>query len=74
MTFAAPSSLYWSLFGAPARAAFLQAYGAVAPETLMRARVLALFLCATLAAYAADEGMVALQGEAVRGLERTVAE
>jgi hypothetical protein len=39
----------------------------------MRARVLALFLCAALAVYAHHEGMRSVEREAVEGLWRTSA-
>jgi hypothetical protein len=62
----------WSLLPPAGREAFLAEYGAVAEQTLLRARVLALFLCATLAVYARERGMVALEREARAGLERTL--
>jgi aminoglycoside phosphotransferase (APT) family kinase protein len=62
-------SLVWSLL--PDRREFLAAYGPVSEEQLLRARVLSLFLCATLAQYAHHEGMRALEAEALAGLERT---
>ena len=52
--------LYWGYLPPPAARAFLDAYGPVDDEQLLRARVLAVFLCATLAEYAADLGMPAL--------------
>jgi aminoglycoside phosphotransferase (APT) family kinase protein len=61
--------LVWCLL--PSRDDFLAAYGPVSDDQLLRARVLALFLCAVLALYAAHEGMVALRDEALAGLERT---
>ena len=63
-------SLYWSLLPPPARPAFLDAYGAVTPEQLVRARVLAVFLSAVLAVYARHERMPALEREAVAGVLR----
>lgn len=41
-------------------------------DALLRARVLALFLCAALAAYARDERMASLEREARAGLERAL--
>jgi hypothetical protein len=38
------------------RVQFLDAYGEVSPEQPLSARVLAWFMCATLAVYAAEEG------------------
>jgi aminoglycoside phosphotransferase (APT) family kinase protein len=64
--------LYWSLFTPPARTAFRAAYGLVSEETLLRARALALFFDATLAAYAADKAMPELAHECLRGLERAL--
>jgi aminoglycoside phosphotransferase (APT) family kinase protein len=65
-------SLYWSLFPPAGRTAFLEAYGLVEEHTLIRARVLALFLCARLAVYAHAEGLSDLEREAIGGLQRTV--
>ena len=60
---------YRSLFDDAARGAFRTAYGPLSDATLARARVLAVFFDATLAAYAHDTGMVDLEREALRGLE-----
>ena len=67
-------SLYWSQLDAPARAAFRQAYGTerLTPARLLRARVLALFLDAALAAYAHDTASAALLRTTLDGLERTL--
>jgi len=46
------------------------AYGPVTDEQLLRARVLALFLCAVLALYGDHEGMPALRDEALAALDR----
>ena len=46
------------------------AYGPMTTELLLRARVLALFLCAALAVYAHNEGMNNLKREAIEGLAR----
>jgi aminoglycoside phosphotransferase (APT) family kinase protein len=64
--------LVWSFLPPAARAAFLAAYGTVRDDQLVRARVLALFLCGSLAVYAHHEGMDELEQEALAGLERTV--
>jgi aminoglycoside phosphotransferase (APT) family kinase protein len=64
--------LYWSLFGAGARAAFRAAYGPLTDDTLTRARVLALFFDATLAVYAHDRGMNDLESQALQGLNQTL--
>jgi aminoglycoside phosphotransferase (APT) family kinase protein len=65
--------LIWSALPADARAEFLAAYGPVTGEQLLRARVLAVFLCATLALYARHEGLPNLQREAIGGLDRAAA-
>jgi aminoglycoside phosphotransferase (APT) family kinase protein len=66
-------SLYWSYFPPPAREAFLETYGPVSEEQLLRARVLALNLCAILARYGAAEGNDAVRDEALAGLDRAAA-
>jgi aminoglycoside phosphotransferase (APT) family kinase protein len=53
-----------------ARPAFFAAYGPVDEASLLRARVLALFLSAVLARYARDVGNAALEREAVSSLDR----
>lgn len=63
--------LFWCVLPPAARREFLTAYGAVSEEQLLRARVLSLFLCATLAVYGHSEGMKSLTLEAVAGLDRT---
>jgi aminoglycoside phosphotransferase (APT) family kinase protein len=67
-------ALYWSQLDGPARAAFRDGYGArlLTPARLLRARVLALFLDAALAAYAHDTGNDALLRTTLDGLERTL--
>ena len=56
-----------------ARPAFFDAYAPVGDETVLRARVLALFLSAALAEYAAAEGNRDLLRESVAGLGRALA-
>ena len=63
--------LVWALL--PNRDDFLAAYGPVTEDQLLRARVLALFLCAVLALYAHHEGMHALEAESLAGLDRAAA-
>jgi aminoglycoside phosphotransferase (APT) family kinase protein len=64
--------LYWSFVPPAARGAFLGEYGPVAEHSLLRGRVLALFLNAILARYGRDEGAAAVAAEAVASLERAV--
>lgn len=65
--------LYWSHFPPAARDAFLDAYGPVTDEQLLRARVLAFSLCAALAAYGRDTGHRAVLDDALAGLRRAAA-
>jgi len=65
-------SLFWSLLPPAGRDAFLAAYGPVEEDGLLRARILAICLCALLATYAHATGMVDLEHEALTGLERTL--
>jgi aminoglycoside phosphotransferase (APT) family kinase protein len=60
--------LYWCLLPPAGRTAFLDAYGPVEEEQLLRARVLSLMICAVLA-YSSDGRRA---DEAVAGLERTL--
>jgi aminoglycoside phosphotransferase (APT) family kinase protein len=64
-------SILWSHI--PNRDDFLAAYGPVSDEQLLRARVLALFLCAAIALSAHDQGQHAVASEAVAGLARAAA-
>ena len=64
--------LLWSFVPPHGRAAFLDAYGPVNEAQLLRARVLAIQLCAVLARYGRLEGMAGVEGEAVAGLERAL--
>jgi aminoglycoside phosphotransferase (APT) family kinase protein len=66
--------LYWCFFAPAARASFLGAYGPVSEEQLLRARVLALFMCGILLIYGTQEGFARIEAEARAGLERTLAE
>jgi aminoglycoside phosphotransferase (APT) family kinase protein len=65
--------LYWCYLPPAARPAFLDGYPATG-EQLLRARVLALFLCGSLGVYGCHEGMPGLVRECVAGLERTLSE
>ncbi|HET8587876.1 MAG TPA: phosphotransferase [Candidatus Limnocylindria bacterium] len=63
---------YWSVLPRSARRKFVAAYGPISSAALLRARVLALFLSATLALYADTEELPALALEALAGVERTL--
>jgi len=63
----------WSFLPPAGRPAFLEAYGPVSDEQLLRARVLALSLSAALAVYARAEGLPSVEREAREGLTRTLA-
>jgi len=65
--------LVWSVLDSGDRAVFLDAYGPVSDEQLVRARVLALSLSAALAWYGRENGMASVEGEALAGLERASA-
>jgi aminoglycoside phosphotransferase (APT) family kinase protein len=65
-------SLAWSALPPAGREAFFAAYGAAGEESLLRARVLALFLSATLARYARATGMAELERESLAGVERAL--
>lgn len=65
------SIVYAALVG-EARSAFFDAYGPIDALTELRARVLAVFLAATLLLYAADVGFGGLGKESRRSLERAV--
>lgn len=67
-------SLAYGGFAGAARKALLSAYGPVGAERELRARVLAVFLCATLAEYAAETGRERLLDEALAGLGRAAAD
>jgi aminoglycoside phosphotransferase (APT) family kinase protein len=66
--------LYWAALPPEGRAEFLEVYGTVTEEQLLRARVLSLFLCGVLAAYGEHEGRPSLKRAAIAGLARTSAE
>jgi aminoglycoside phosphotransferase (APT) family kinase protein len=61
-------ALAYAAFSGRARAAFFAAYGSVTGDCEMRARVLAVYLSATLAEYAADAGNELLLRETLQGL------
>ena len=66
-------SLLWSFFPPDGRDAFLEVYGLLGEDQLVRARVLAVCLCATLALYGHHEAMPGVKREALEGLDRAVA-
>jgi aminoglycoside phosphotransferase (APT) family kinase protein len=63
--------LFWCALPPAGRDLFLGAYGPLSEEQLLRARVVALFLCALLAVYGRHEGMETLERSAIAGLGRT---
>jgi aminoglycoside phosphotransferase (APT) family kinase protein len=65
-------SMFWSFVPTEGRQAFLEAYGAVTSDQLLRARVVALSLGAALAAYGHVERNRAVEREALTGLERAM--
>lgn len=62
--------LFWSFVPVAGRQAFLDAYGPVSDDQLLRARIVALSLNAQLALYGRDEGRTSVEREAIAGLER----
>ncbi len=66
-------AVLWSFLPPEGRGEFLDAYGPVAESSLLRGRVLALFLGAVLARYGRLEGKAATEAEAVASLERAAA-
>lgn len=67
-------SLAFGGFAGAARTALLSAYGPVRADSEVRARVLAVFLCAALAEYAALTDRRRLLDEALTGIGRAVAD
>jgi aminoglycoside phosphotransferase (APT) family kinase protein len=63
-------SLYWSYFPPAAQKAFVDSYGPLSEEQMLRARVLALWLAAVLARYGHVERNQPVRTEALAGLER----
>jgi aminoglycoside phosphotransferase (APT) family kinase protein len=64
--------LLWSFVPPDGRDAFLDAYGEVNEAQLLRARVLAIQLCAVLARYGGLEGLEGVEREGLEGLERAL--
>lgn len=65
---------YWGALGPAAREEFRTAYGPIRADQLLRARILSLFLCGTLAVWGHVEGVESVEREALAGLERTLEE
>jgi len=63
--------LYWCALPPEGRTEFLAAYGRATDAQLLRARVLAIFLCGTLAVWGQHEGVANVKREALDGLDRT---
>jgi aminoglycoside phosphotransferase (APT) family kinase protein len=66
--------LLWSFLPPESRPAFLEEYGPVDEAQLLRARVLALSICAALALYAHAEDLPNVEREAFAGLARALDE
>jgi aminoglycoside phosphotransferase (APT) family kinase protein len=64
--------LYWSFLPPAGRDAFRDGYGPITDDQLVRSRVLAVFLSATLAVYGHEEGIPWLERGALAGLELAV--
>lgn len=62
----------WSLLSADARSQFFEEYGPIDEERALRARVLAIRLCAMLALYARSVGYANLERESLSGIERAL--
>ena len=62
----------WCLLQPAGRARFVDEYGPIDDDRLLRARATALYFCAMLASYAHSVGNANLERESVSGLERTL--
>ena len=69
---AVDTSLVWSFLSPAGREAFMREYGPVGEEQALRARVLAVALCAALAVYGRRKGHPSLERESLAGIERTM--
>ena len=67
-------ALYWCALPPRARTEFADAYGPMTGAQLLLGRILALFLCGTLAVWGHHEGVESVSGEALDGLARTLEE
>jgi aminoglycoside phosphotransferase (APT) family kinase protein len=66
--------ILWSFLPPAGRPAFLEAYGPVSEDQLLRARVVALSLSASLALYGHAEAFATIEHEALASLARTLSE
>lgn len=66
--------LYWCALPPAGRAEFREAYGPLRDDQLLRSRILAIFLCGTLAVWGHHEGVESVKLEALGGLARTLDE
>lgn len=66
--------VFWSFLPPSARPAFVQAYGPIGEENLLRARVLAFNLNAVLAIYGHRNGLPAIKREAIASLRRAASD
>ena len=64
--------LYWASLPPEGRDAFRAAYGPIADDRLLRARILGLFLCGTLVVYGHHERLPRLEREALEALDRII--
>lgn len=64
--------LYWASLPPEGRDAFRDAYGPIADDRLLRARILGLFLCGTLVVYGHHERLPRLEREAFEALDRII--
>ena len=64
--------LYWATLPPQGRRELAEAYGPISWSELLRARILSLFLCGTLAVWGDQEGVEAVKREALDGLARTL--
>ena len=64
--------LAWSFLPPAGREAFLLEYGPLDESRMLRARVLAISLCAALCSYGRHKGLPEVEQEALAGLERTL--
>jgi aminoglycoside phosphotransferase (APT) family kinase protein len=64
--------LYWCSLPPHGQVEFREAYGPLEDAQLLRGRLLALFLCGTLAVYGRHEGLARLEREAVQALDRII--